>query len=53
LEFRWGHRGYIVALVGGRAEDRGEAEIGRQLGVMVVVLVVVLLIVLGLPFILG
>jgi len=36
-----------------RAEDRGEAEIGRGLGIMVVVLVVVLLIVLGLPYILG
>ena len=42
-----------MALVGGRAEDRGEAEIGRQLGVLVVVLVVVLLIVLGLPYVLG
>jgi hypothetical protein len=37
----------------GRAEYRGEAEIGRGLGVMVVVLVIVLLIVLGLPYILG
>jgi hypothetical protein len=34
-------------------EDRGEAEIGKELGVMVVVLVVVLLIVLGLPYVLG
>jgi hypothetical protein len=44
--------GYIVALVG-PGGGRGEAEIGKELGVMVVVLVVVLLIVLGLPYVLG